>query len=352
MIILTICFIFLVCVTPLNLFKEFKSYNVLILIFTGAVLITLPTFKYNVRDLGNYQDIFNLIPTLKNIERLDATYLRVEPAYLLLNILIKTLGLHFRFVLFTVAFLSITLSLYFFRKHTHYFLIATLVYFSHAYLLRDMIQIRAGLAASISLYSIQYIQKRKLLKFTLIIVLASLFHSGTLVLLLAYPIHIIQYKAKLIVLIASGFLLGLILTPDRIENIFTNILHIPAILIYVYDEEYFTVLGLLNPVLIKNLLLFIVIWIYRKELEKNITYFYPMLTLFAIGIFWLSAFNSFAIFAARIATFFSNTEHILFPSLFYTSINKLLLYIIMVIYCFYMFYAKYEIFPDLTFLTS
>ena len=58
-------------------------------------------------------------------------------------------------------------------------------YLSHAFIVRDLIQIRAGLAVSISLYSIIKFKGNK--SIITGVLFASLIHSGALIIALCYP---------------------------------------------------------------------------------------------------------------------------------------------------------------------
>ncbi|WP_407242128.1 EpsG family protein [Escherichia coli] len=58
-------------------------------------------------------------------------------------------------------------------------------YLSHAFIVRDLIEIRAGLAVSISLYSIIKFKGNK--SIITGVLFASLIHSGALIIALCYP---------------------------------------------------------------------------------------------------------------------------------------------------------------------
>lgn len=66
---------------------------------------------------------------------------------------------------------------------------ALLYYYSRFYINRDMNQIRAALAASIILFSLQYlVHKKDLFKFFGLILLATLIHKAAFVALILYPV--------------------------------------------------------------------------------------------------------------------------------------------------------------------
>ncbi|WP_449437240.1 EpsG family protein [Pedobacter steynii] len=239
----------------MDLIENTLTIRVIILIFIGLLLATLAGLRYGDRDYLNYLDTYDSVAKL--FTDFDATDIHGEPGYLLLNRICKTLGLGSIGVFTIMSFSSVTLSLNFFRKHSPYFLIAVLIYFSHVFMLRDMMQIRAGLAASISLYALKYIDKRKFLPFILILLLGASMHGGVLILIIVYFCYpsYLKYPRSIIYVVALGFVLGLVLNAGLIEALITRFFNIPAVTIYLADPEYFASLGLFNMVLIKNVIL-------------------------------------------------------------------------------------------------
>lgn len=328
-----------------------QVYKDIILIGAAIALVILAACRVNDRDYYNYIEIFELSPNW--VSGLSfSNELHGELGYIFINSFVKSIGLGYMTVFALVAAFSVSLNLIFYRKNTNFALIALLIYFSHVFLLRDMMQIRSGLAASISLFALCYVESRRFLKFSTLILIASLFHSGVLLLFIGYFLYpyFVRYNWLKYVMILLGFTLGLILTQEFFEFLFSSVLNIPAVSTYLYESEYFSSLGLLNPVLIKNVILLGVLIYFSDDIVEYVPNFNVLLMFFAIGIFWLSAFNNFSIVAARIATYFSNVEHILLPSLFYLKVNKFVLWFVVVIYCIYMFSSKFQIFEDLTFI--
>lgn len=350
MIVLSCIFVFLVAISFIDVVKAPLTIKVILLIFCGVILALVAGLRYGDRDYYNYVDIYE--SSTKLFTEFDATDIHGEPGYLLINRICKTVGIGTVGLFMIMSFSSVTLSLNFFRKYSPYFLVAVLIYFSHVFLLRDMMQIRAGLAASMSLYALPYIERRRFLPFFLILISAALIHAGVLVLIpiyFVYPYYL-RHQSSVKYLVALGFVLGVIFSAGVIQYLITTFLNIPAVTIYLEDPEYFSTLGLLNIVLVKNLILFCLLIYYRKDIEEKVVHFDVFLLCFAFGVFWLSAFNNFAILAARLATYFSNVEHILLPALFLTRINKFVLWGVIVAYCIVMFASKFEIFEEMTYI--
>jgi hypothetical protein len=148
---------------------------------------------------------------------------------------------------------------------------------------------------------------------------------------------------KLILLLLLGVILGLVFNTVVIEQILILLKVPPIILDYLLDDNYNYSLGLLNPVLLKMLLVLSILFYNRVYLRKLIPYFDVLLISYTIGAFWLEVFNSFAILSARIATMFSNTEHVLIPSLLLVNKHKSIIYGCIIMYCFYSFFSKWQL---------
>nr|WP_068892643.1 EpsG family protein [Pedobacter panaciterrae] len=351
MLILSFVFIILIILSIFDLIEVSQVYKDIILIGIAITLVILAASRFNDRDYHNYIEIFELSPKWGSGFSYNDE-LHGEPGYIFINSFIKSIGLGYTTVFGLVATLSVSLNLIFYRKNTNFVLIALLIYFSHVFLLRDMMQIRSGLAASISLFALCHVESRRFLRFSVLILIAALFHSGVLLLFIGYVLYPYYLRNRWLkyVMILLGLILGLILNQGFFEFIFSSVLNIPAVSTYLYESEYFSSLGLLNPVLIKNVILLCVLIYFSDDIAGHVPNFSVLLMFFVIGIFWLSAFNNFSIIAARIATYFSNVEHILLPSLFYLKANKFVLWFIVVVYCAYMFSSKFQIFEDLTFI--
>lgn len=312
------------------------------------------SLRNGVADFWEYVDMFNETPFLNEFSIASTKNIHGEVGYLFLNSIIKTFGLGERFLFWFVGFLSVSLTLFYYIKKSPYFIISLLIYFSHTFLLRDMIQIRSGLAASISLYAIKYIEERKFWKFFIITILASLIHSAALILFLAYFVHffISEKTKRQYLFIVFSLMLGVVLSQSILEIIFNAIIPNSTIVInYLADEQYFRSLGLLNPVLLKNILISILLIYYADRFRFKISYYSSMITLSILSVFWLAAFNNFAIFAARLATFFSISEPIII-AFFLSEVkktNKIAIWLFLIAYSIIMILDKKNEFSNVTF---
>lgn len=111
------------------------------------------------RDYGTYRIYFNASPDTVGpgfVGQWSSTMPFVDVAYVYLNSLVKKAGLPFEALIFLVALVVVVLYAVFFWKHSRFSAIALIFYFSHAFLNKEMIQIRAGLASVIGLWAFHF----------------------------------------------------------------------------------------------------------------------------------------------------------------------------------------------------
>lgn len=149
---------------------EYSRLTKQILFIAFAVgLIALAGLRsaYIDRDYWNYEGAFNCV--------IDEGECRMEPVFNL----ISHISNHFNFgtegVVFIYALLSISLyAILIARSETPY--LSLLTYFSVWFFLHEMTQIRAGLALAVTIFGLDYLYRRKLIKFFLACGLASMIH--------------------------------------------------------------------------------------------------------------------------------------------------------------------------------
>lgn len=349
-IILLYFLLILVLIASIDYVRVQRQLKTPLLLFIGSVLVFFITFRYGDHDYIPYVNIFKASSDLQSLS--DYRKLHGEIGYLFLNKIINILGGNEILLFFIVGSVSVFLTIKFYRAYTKYIFIALLIYFSHVFLLREMIQIRSGLAIAIIMFSIPYVHQRRLGPFLTIVLTAGLFHTVSYLFLLVYFLY--PYfnfsKRQVVIVLVAGVILGLLLTLERLEKVLGAIGAPTLVLNYLKNDEYNFSLGLLNPVLIKHFLVIYFIYKYREPIEKEVPYFNVLFLSYIIGAFWLSAFNDFAIFSARIATMFSNVEHILIPSLLYLKRQKLMVFLLIVLYSLFSFLSKWNMIKDWSFV--
>ena len=111
------------------------------------------------RDYAMYKLYFDLSPDTVGpgfLGQWTSTMAIVDVAYVYLNSLVRMIGLPFEALVFLLALSVVTLYAVFFWEHARFSAFALMVYFSHAFLNKEMIQIRDGAASVIALWAFHF----------------------------------------------------------------------------------------------------------------------------------------------------------------------------------------------------
>jgi len=227
----------------------------------------------------------------------------VDIAYVYFNSVIKMLGLRFEVLVFLVALIAVTLYALFFARHSRFSAIALMVYFSHAFLNKEMILMRAGLASVIALWAFHFWASDRRRWGGALMLLAVMTHLAVIVALIPLAFFRSKWAVKpgyvaLTVLIAV--VIGYNLSSD------ISLFSLVDRLAHFQDSDYSTSIGVFsNIVTIKQLtILGLSCWLLKPSEEQLCP---PVVKLcflsYWIATLWIIVFNQFQILAARGASF-------------------------------------------------
>lgn len=157
-----------------------NKYNQITFWFLGSILFLVSAFRpYDFdNDAYSYVELFNGIGFAAEF---------IEPTFRFISFVIHNyLFDNVRLLFLVYALLGVYLKLYAIRKYSDYYLISLLIYYSNLFLFQEMTQIRVGVGCAILLLSIKPLLERNLVKFLLIVFVASLFHYSLLISLCLY----------------------------------------------------------------------------------------------------------------------------------------------------------------------
>lgn len=182
----------------IHFFNELKPYAKFLLVLIYATILFIAGFKYASIDYFGYQDLFNEADfSYFGFPFYTATFgtTGMEFVWASFSSLFKLIGLPFTAWVFFVAFISVSIKFYFYKKLTPYFLLAVAIYISMSFV-KDIGQLRNGLAGAILLFSIYPIIERKLIKFLFVILLAFGVQAYAIVALPLFWLYPIFKKAR------------------------------------------------------------------------------------------------------------------------------------------------------------
>ena len=307
-----------------------------------SFLFLFAAFRAGDQDYQNYVAAFREAAYVDVLDKsaMEGTLIYfMEPGYRLLNKLLSLVTSNPLWIVALTAFVSLFLNFKCYREYSPYFLLTVLLYFVHTFLLREMIQIRSGVACAICLYSVRYGLKGDVVRYLLLVVLAGLFHTISWAFLLVYPVYWSRLGRRTWGVL-GGISLGVALF-FPLGHLLALLPPIPVfekILIYVADSYYNQPLGVFtNPTMLKTLAVAGVGLYFYRSLGEQSKYFRLLFNMYMIGTCWLLLFNDFSIIAARVATLFTISEVILIPMflslLSQNFFHRLLFWSVLIVFC-------------------
>ena len=174
-----ICFIILLVLAVLNVQMHDKLSTQILNGLAALMLICIAGLRYETGgDWDTYTTLFNEFPSFSRLIGRPAELLeqQTEEGFTLLCALVKSLGGTVQHLFFVVSFINITLIACAARKYTKYPVVALLCYYGILYFNLEMIYIRQATAVALCFFALQYIPKKQIIPYMVIVLLACTFH--------------------------------------------------------------------------------------------------------------------------------------------------------------------------------
>lgn len=167
-------------------------------------------------DTGNYYRIYNTISKESILSNIDY---RMESGYIIIMRFFGFLGCNYlTFQLIVSFFIYFSLGKFLY-KYSENIAFSILVFICLRFMFFTMNIVRQCIAISILFYSVKYIEKKELLKFISIVILASTFHNSAIIFILFYCFSYIRFSLRKATIFSLIFIiLGTLASP--IVNIF------------------------------------------------------------------------------------------------------------------------------------
>ncbi|MGM0952119.1 MAG: EpsG family protein [Pseudomonadota bacterium] len=186
----------------LNFIKGFRVGCGLLFIYFYVFLVFLAGFKYESIDYFGYKHLYDSVSFSDFSVPFFSTGMGLtgsEFIWASLSSLSKFLEFPYEFFVFFIAALSISIKFYFFKKWTPYFIVAVVAYIAFGFV-KDMGQLRNGLASAILLFAIVPLINRSFLSFACVSFLAFGVQSYAIVSLPLYFFYLFFKLSKKVVL--------------------------------------------------------------------------------------------------------------------------------------------------------
>lgn len=227
-----------------------KYGKTIYIIFCLISLGLMSAFRYRVGgDSIVYEDTFDYLPTLNNFWNylLHENSRGLQPFWLLLNSIVRTLGGDVYDFQFLHALIFNSLLFIFLKNYTNYALTFLLLFFlSFLYFYYAFEIQRESIAVVIFLMNIQNLEKKRYWKYYLLAIFSFLFHVSALVIFFLPLFQFIKLKNNFILILV---LIGLPLTllKDFFVGFFSNFLFLDSMRdrAEMYSQGGFSIIGLL-----------------------------------------------------------------------------------------------------------
>jgi len=307
-----------------------------------AVLICFAGLRTVGADLENYASIYKVLQSPNSWN--DWTVVTLEPAFKLLFSLLKTTN--FQTALFVTATIAVFLKATFLKKYSPYPILSLAIYFTSIFIIKEMGQIRHGVAMGIILWSFDALFQNNKKRFLILVVTAILFHWSAFCVLPLYffanrTIPSYLYGIFLAVILAIVFL--------NLTAVIANIIDLVPIAglegranMYLKGNGQFSEKIGINSTFILLIVVMAVMLIFRKKLTEKYPYFDNVINIYFLGIFYFGFFNSISEFAQRLTIYFRMIDMLVLPMII--SVFRFEKILIGVLLCFNSFWTlkKYE----------
>ncbi|RFM35848.1 EpsG family protein [Chitinophaga silvisoli] len=293
-------------------FNDRKDLIPLLLI--GGFLFLFAGFRGDKVD-GDYSTYIDYFDRVKHLS-ISESLLMVEPSFVFITHIVPNI----RYVMVIFAFLAVFIHILAFKKVSSFPYFSVALWVTHYFFVHEMNQVRAGVAIGLVLFSLYYVQERKLYKFLLVIGIATLFHYSAIVLIPVYFLSTVKMNRIYFLIIPVSYVLflgglGLLEILGK--------LHIGIIQskIEAYNTlqsvGMYTKINVFNPAVMLRIVLIYIFLFNNEYLKDRNPHFIIMVKMYVLSIAFMVLFASMPAFALRFADVFGIVELALVPMLFY-----------------------------------
>lgn len=307
---------------------------------------------YIGRDIFAYYDFFTNTPTLWNWNKGTITTEKFEFGFYFYTVIVKTINPNFLFFNFVNILLDAILLNSIIKRHSKYYVFSFIVYIVFYGHLFEMEQIRNAKSVLIFLYSIRYIEDKKIIPYFLLNLLGMSFHFSSIV---YFPLYFFLNKKLPTSLYFIIFIIGNVIILFGIEYIKPSLVFAgnliggdtqEKITNYLASKIYSSSFGLSLGYFERFVTYILIFFVFYKKLiqsKQSNLIFINLYFLYFVSFF---LFSEFRIAVLRLSALFSFSYAILFPNIYgelQKKENKMVMFCILIFYMYLRFatYHKY-----------
>lgn len=202
--------LYFLCISVvLSLIVDKKANFVFLVIFMPFVIFFAGFRFHSDTDYLAYINIFNSLPKLERVSFDVFINTYGEPGYLLMNIIIKTVGLPFFFVTLIASFISLGAKAYFAMKFSHSAFLVISLYLCMHFVTTEFSELRWSIATGLLILAIHYRYLDKIFKGFILFLLSVFFHYSSILVILIVMLAKYFNKSRVLILFSLSFLLAL-----------------------------------------------------------------------------------------------------------------------------------------------
>ena len=171
------------------------------LLFLMAVLICISIVGFRDPSVGrDYESYYRYYIDSPNNPwdvlsgNFDPSLLLVDRGYIVINSIFKYFQFNGYQFIFFIGLISVTSIGYFFFKESKLYFLAFLIYFSHAFFYREMIQIRQGLCCALAMWLYLKVTERKSIHSILTLFTISTIHLASIIYIIPIMFYAIGWQ--------------------------------------------------------------------------------------------------------------------------------------------------------------
>jgi len=292
----------------------------------GLLLIYLSGFRPEGidRDYYGYKNLYIYYST-------SLSY-TIEPTFIVISKLVKAIFDDKSTALFVIyALIAISIKMYAIKQLSHFWGLSLLIYLSYSFILQDMTQIRAGVAAGFILLTIKPLYEKNIYQFMIVSTLAILFHYSALFVLLFWFMNPQKINVKLyaltivIVYIINPF--AAIYVSDYVNYLPVGLLQ-NKVLAYEYDNK--ATLNVYNAWQIMRTMLSFLFLYKINIIHANNKYAILLIKLYVISTCTFVLLAGNPSFAGRMSDLLAISDIIMLPCILYLTKQQFLAKLIVI----------------------
>ena len=310
-------FLFFILTILLVLLRVSSKNQLPFYLLFWVFLILFAGFNTASPDYDGYKHIAEQVGSFEDFADGSTKNLHGDITFYLISSFVNTFELDIQFVFIIMAFISISITSFVVFKLSNNPFVSLILYGSHHYLNKDVIQIRAGLSSSLLLLTVLLISYRHKIFASYSYFFSVMSHSSSLIALPPIMATMLISRQQLSRLLVAVIIVGFVI--HVLGGFFGLLKYIEIFLpqgvknyidwqLYNYDMGLFN-LSSIRALFISSALIF---FLNRVEQSRSDVIF---ISCYIMGTFLLIAFSDFAILAGRLSSILMSAEIILLVNL-------------------------------------